>query len=156
MVGAFPAEPLKGPIAMHAAQKVVPRRVPVVAGPTQSFFMREAKALGVSQSPCIPHPRDSLASRSSCYRPGTGFNLTRRYLIQHEVFFMSDMGCGAGGVVKPGMQRLLRFMLPCPDPETCTVRGLHPNSSPVSQYTCHGNAGVVGKMNLKMTKVLGP
>ena len=76
MVGAFPAEPLKGPIAMHAAQKGVPRRVPVVVGPTQSFFMREAKALGVSQSPCIPHPRDSLASRSSCYRPGTGFNLT--------------------------------------------------------------------------------
>ncbi|NP_001071322.1 B-lymphocyte antigen CD20 [Bos indicus x Bos taurus] len=49
MVGAFPAEPLKGPIAMHAAQKVVPRRVPVVVGPTQSFFMREAKALGAVQ-----------------------------------------------------------------------------------------------------------
>uniref|UniRef100_A0A8C6DE52 Membrane spanning 4-domains A1 n=1 Tax=Moschus moschiferus TaxID=68415 RepID=A0A8C6DE52_MOSMO len=49
VVGAFPAEPLKGPIAMHAAQKVIPRRVPVVVGPTQSFFMREAKALGAVQ-----------------------------------------------------------------------------------------------------------
>lgn len=72
MVGAFPAE---GPTAMHAAQKVIPRRVPAVVGPTQSFFMREAKALGVSQSRRIPQPRDSLASRSSHYGPGTGFNL---------------------------------------------------------------------------------
>uniref|UniRef100_A0A8C2RS14 B-lymphocyte antigen CD20 n=1 Tax=Capra hircus TaxID=9925 RepID=A0A8C2RS14_CAPHI len=49
VVGAFPAEPLKGPPAMHAAQKGVPRRVPAVVGPTQSFFMREAKALGAVQ-----------------------------------------------------------------------------------------------------------
>jgi len=114
MVGAFPAEPLKGPIAMHAAQKVVPRRVPVVVGPTQSFFMREAKALGVSQSPCIPHPRDSLASGSSCYRPGTGFNMTRRYLIQHEVFFMSDMGCGAGGWSNQGCRDYCGLCSPAP------------------------------------------
>ncbi|KAI4537189.1 hypothetical protein MG293_012052 [Ovis ammon polii] len=49
VVGAFPAEPLKGPPAMHAAQKGVPRRVPTAVGPTQSFFMREAKALGAVQ-----------------------------------------------------------------------------------------------------------
>ncbi|XP_068845361.1 B-lymphocyte antigen CD20-like [Capricornis sumatraensis] len=49
VVGAFPAEPLKGPPAMHAAQKGVPRRAPAVVGPTQSFFMREAKALGAVQ-----------------------------------------------------------------------------------------------------------
>ncbi|XP_043770541.1 B-lymphocyte antigen CD20 [Cervus elaphus] len=46
VVGAFPAE---GPPAMHAAQKGIPRRAPAVVGPTQSFFMREAKALGAVQ-----------------------------------------------------------------------------------------------------------
>ncbi|KAB0396864.1 hypothetical protein E2I00_004699 [Balaenoptera physalus] len=45
MSGAFPA----GPIAMQPVQKLIPRRVPSVVGATQSFFMRESKALG-------PHP----------------------------------------------------------------------------------------------------
>eukprot|EP00069_Balaena_mysticetus_P003768 bmy_16533T0 len=45
MSGAFPA----GPIAMQPVQKLIPRRVPTVVGATQSFFMRESKALG-------PHP----------------------------------------------------------------------------------------------------
>lgn len=49
MSGAFPAEPLKGPLAMHPVHKGVPRKMPTVVGPTQSFFMRESKALGAVQ-----------------------------------------------------------------------------------------------------------
>uniref|UniRef100_A0A8C3YWH3 Membrane spanning 4-domains A1 n=1 Tax=Catagonus wagneri TaxID=51154 RepID=A0A8C3YWH3_9CETA len=49
MIGAFPADPVKGPIAMHPVPKLIPRRVPSVVGPTQSFFMRESKALGAVQ-----------------------------------------------------------------------------------------------------------
>ncbi|XP_061059409.1 B-lymphocyte antigen CD20-like [Eubalaena glacialis] len=45
MGGAFPA----GPIAMQPVQKLIPRRVPTVVGATQSFFMRESKALGAVQ-----------------------------------------------------------------------------------------------------------
>ncbi|XP_059961322.1 B-lymphocyte antigen CD20 [Mesoplodon densirostris] len=45
MSGAFPA----GPIAMQPVQKLIPRRVPAVVGATQSFFMRESKALGAVQ-----------------------------------------------------------------------------------------------------------
>ncbi|XP_068411976.1 B-lymphocyte antigen CD20 [Eschrichtius robustus] len=45
MSGAFPA----GPIAMQPVQKLIPRRVPSVVGATQSFFMRESKALGAVQ-----------------------------------------------------------------------------------------------------------
>lgn len=74
MSGAFPADPMKGPIAMQPAKKIIPRKVSPVVGPTQSFFMRESKALGVSQLPSIPYPRDSLDYRSRCYRPGSGFN----------------------------------------------------------------------------------
>lgn len=73
MSGAFPADPTKGPIAMQPVKKIIPRKVSPVVGPTQSFFMRESKALGVSQLPSIPYSRDSLAYRSRCYRPGTGF-----------------------------------------------------------------------------------
>ncbi|XP_005408155.1 PREDICTED: B-lymphocyte antigen CD20 isoform X2 [Chinchilla lanigera] len=46
--GTFPAEPPKGPISMQPANKVSFQRVPAV-GPTQSFFMRESKALGAIQ-----------------------------------------------------------------------------------------------------------
>ncbi|XP_037374181.1 B-lymphocyte antigen CD20 [Talpa occidentalis] len=49
MSAAFPAEPARGPVAMHPAQKLVPRKMPPMVGPTQSFFMREAKALGAVQ-----------------------------------------------------------------------------------------------------------
>lgn len=49
MSGAFPAHPVKGPTAMQPAQKIIPRRVASVVGPTQSFFMRQSKAMGVSQ-----------------------------------------------------------------------------------------------------------
>ncbi|XP_065739120.1 B-lymphocyte antigen CD20-like [Phocoena phocoena] len=45
MSGAF----LAGPIAMQPVQKLIPRRVPSVVGATQSFFMRESKALGAVQ-----------------------------------------------------------------------------------------------------------
>ncbi|XP_008838954.1 B-lymphocyte antigen CD20 [Nannospalax galili] len=47
--GTFPAEPTKGPLAMQVAQKVNLRRTPSIVGPTQSFFMRESKALGAVQ-----------------------------------------------------------------------------------------------------------
>ncbi|XP_059785721.1 B-lymphocyte antigen CD20-like [Balaenoptera ricei] len=43
--GAFPA----GPIATQPVQKLIPRRAPSVVGATQSFFMRESKALGAVQ-----------------------------------------------------------------------------------------------------------
>ncbi|XP_036916378.1 B-lymphocyte antigen CD20 isoform X3 [Sturnira hondurensis] len=49
MSGALPAHPVKGPMAMKPAQKIVPRRVASVVGPTQNFFMRESKALGAVQ-----------------------------------------------------------------------------------------------------------
>ncbi|XP_057584790.1 B-lymphocyte antigen CD20 [Hippopotamus amphibius kiboko] len=46
----FPADPMKGPIAMQPLQKPIPRRVVAsTMGPTQSFFMRESKALGAVQ-----------------------------------------------------------------------------------------------------------
>uniref|UniRef100_A0A8C6DA68 Membrane spanning 4-domains A1 n=1 Tax=Moschus moschiferus TaxID=68415 RepID=A0A8C6DA68_MOSMO len=45
VVGAFPAEPLKGPIAMHAAQKVIPRRVPVVKLVTAGTVENEWKKI---------------------------------------------------------------------------------------------------------------
>lgn len=66
MSGAFPAETRKGPIATHPIQKGMSRRMPSVVGPTQSFFMRESKALGVSQLPSISYPRGFLAYGSSC------------------------------------------------------------------------------------------
>ncbi|XP_010631370.1 B-lymphocyte antigen CD20 [Fukomys damarensis] len=47
--GTFPAEPTKGPISMQPAQKVNLQRVLSAVGPTQSFFMRESKALGAIQ-----------------------------------------------------------------------------------------------------------
>lgn len=74
MSGAFPADPMKGPIAMQPAKKTITRKVSPVVGPTQSFFMRESKTLGVSQLPSNPYPRDSLAYRSKCYRLGIGFS----------------------------------------------------------------------------------
>lgn len=49
MSGGFPADPMKGPIAMQPVKKIVPRTMPSVVGPTQSFFMRESKALGAVQ-----------------------------------------------------------------------------------------------------------
>ncbi|KAF6104897.1 membrane spanning 4-domains A1 [Phyllostomus discolor] len=49
MSGAFPEHPVKGPMAMQPAQKIIPRRMASVVGPTQSFFMRQSKALGAVQ-----------------------------------------------------------------------------------------------------------
>ncbi|XP_070284192.1 B-lymphocyte antigen CD20-like isoform X2 [Myotis yumanensis] len=49
MSGAFPEDPTKGPIAMQPVKKIIPRKVSPVVGPTQSFFMRESKALGAVQ-----------------------------------------------------------------------------------------------------------
>ncbi|XP_004682802.1 PREDICTED: B-lymphocyte antigen CD20 [Condylura cristata] len=46
---AFPAEPARGPISVHPSQKLVPRKMSPIVGPTQSFFLREAKALGAVQ-----------------------------------------------------------------------------------------------------------
>ncbi|XP_030895059.1 B-lymphocyte antigen CD20 isoform X2 [Leptonychotes weddellii] len=47
--GTFQADPMKGPTAMHPVQKIIPKRMPSVVGPTQNFFMRESKTLGVIQ-----------------------------------------------------------------------------------------------------------
>ena len=47
MSGPFPAEPTKGPLAMQPAPKVNLKSTSSLVGPTQSFFMRESKALGV-------------------------------------------------------------------------------------------------------------
>uniref|UniRef100_A0A2K6B324 Membrane spanning 4-domains A1 n=1 Tax=Macaca nemestrina TaxID=9545 RepID=A0A2K6B324_MACNE len=47
--GTFPAEPMKGPIAMQPGPKPLLRRMSSLVGPTQSFFMRESKALGAVQ-----------------------------------------------------------------------------------------------------------
>ncbi|XP_037060750.1 B-lymphocyte antigen CD20 isoform X2 [Peromyscus leucopus] len=47
--GTFPIESTKGPLAMQPSQKVNLRRTSSLMGPTQSFFMRESKALGVVQ-----------------------------------------------------------------------------------------------------------
>ncbi|XP_012499302.1 PREDICTED: B-lymphocyte antigen CD20-like [Propithecus coquereli] len=47
--GTFPAEPMKGPIAVQPVQKVTLRRMSTPLGPTQSFFMRESKAFGAVQ-----------------------------------------------------------------------------------------------------------
>lgn len=49
MTGAFPADSVKGAAALHPAQRVIPRKTSSVVGPTQSFFMRESKALGAVQ-----------------------------------------------------------------------------------------------------------
>uniref|UniRef100_A0A8C9LUL7 Membrane spanning 4-domains A1 n=1 Tax=Piliocolobus tephrosceles TaxID=591936 RepID=A0A8C9LUL7_9PRIM len=43
------AEPMKGPIAMQPGPKPLLRRMSSLVGPTQSFFMRESKALGAVQ-----------------------------------------------------------------------------------------------------------
>ncbi|PNJ22201.1 MS4A1 isoform 8, partial [Pongo abelii] len=42
-------EPMKGPIAMQPGPKPLFRRMSSLVGPTQSFFMRESKALGAVQ-----------------------------------------------------------------------------------------------------------
>ncbi|XP_059116403.1 B-lymphocyte antigen CD20 isoform X2 [Peromyscus eremicus] len=47
--GTFPIESTKGPLAMQPSQKVNLRRTSSLVGPTQSFFMRESKALGAVQ-----------------------------------------------------------------------------------------------------------
>ncbi|XP_045414127.1 B-lymphocyte antigen CD20 [Lemur catta] len=47
--GTFPAEPMKGPIAVQPVPKVTLRRMSAPIGPTQSFFMRESKAFGAVQ-----------------------------------------------------------------------------------------------------------
>lgn len=47
--GAFPADPMKGPIAMQPVKKIIPRKASPVVGSTQHFFMRESKALGAVQ-----------------------------------------------------------------------------------------------------------
>ncbi|XP_015974531.1 B-lymphocyte antigen CD20 isoform X2 [Rousettus aegyptiacus] len=49
MSGAFPAGPTKGPVAAQPVQRIIPRRMPPTVGPTQSFFLRESKALGATQ-----------------------------------------------------------------------------------------------------------
>ncbi|XP_053418488.1 B-lymphocyte antigen CD20 [Nycticebus coucang] len=47
--GTFPAEPMKGPLSAQPVQNVTLRRMSSLVGPTQSFFMRQAKALGAVQ-----------------------------------------------------------------------------------------------------------
>ncbi|OBS79613.1 hypothetical protein A6R68_22185, partial [Neotoma lepida] len=47
--GTFPIESTKGPLTMQPSQKVNLRRTSSLVGPTQSFFMRESKALGAVQ-----------------------------------------------------------------------------------------------------------
>ncbi|XP_017354339.1 B-lymphocyte antigen CD20 [Cebus imitator] len=47
--GAFPGEPMKGPIATQPGPKPVLGRMSSLMGPTQSFFLRESKALGAVQ-----------------------------------------------------------------------------------------------------------
>ncbi|PNI45097.1 LOW QUALITY PROTEIN: MS4A1 isoform 6, partial [Pan troglodytes] len=42
-------EPMKGSIAMQSGPKPLFRRMSSLVGPTQSFFMRESKALGAVQ-----------------------------------------------------------------------------------------------------------
>ncbi|KAF6333619.1 membrane spanning 4-domains A1 [Rhinolophus ferrumequinum] len=50
MSGGFPADPpMKRPVAMQPAQKLIPRTMPSMVGPTQGFFIRESKALGAVQ-----------------------------------------------------------------------------------------------------------
>ncbi|XP_045872199.1 B-lymphocyte antigen CD20 [Meles meles] len=49
MSGTFQADPMKGPTAMHPVQKIIPKRMTSVVGPTQNFFMRESKTLGAVQ-----------------------------------------------------------------------------------------------------------
>ncbi|KAM4846572.1 B-lymphocyte antigen CD20 [Thomomys bottae] len=48
-MGMFPAEPIKGSIGMQPTPNMNFRRMSSLAGPTQSFFMRESKALGAVQ-----------------------------------------------------------------------------------------------------------
>jgi hypothetical protein len=85
--GIFPVEPTKGPIGMQPAQKVNLGRMSSVVSPMPSFFMRELKALGVSWSPSVPHPRDSLACSSYCYRSSIQSNLKGS---DPSMLFMSD------------------------------------------------------------------
>ncbi|XP_069326179.1 B-lymphocyte antigen CD20 [Eulemur rufifrons] len=47
--GTFPAEPMKGPVAVQPVPKVTLRRMSAPIGPTQTFFMRESKAFGAVQ-----------------------------------------------------------------------------------------------------------
>ncbi|XP_032139175.1 B-lymphocyte antigen CD20 isoform X1 [Sapajus apella] len=47
--GTFPAEPMKGPIATQPGRKPILGRMSSLMGPTQSFFLRESKALGAVQ-----------------------------------------------------------------------------------------------------------
>ncbi|XP_032214863.1 B-lymphocyte antigen CD20 isoform X2 [Mustela erminea] len=49
MSGIFQADPMKGPTAMHPIQKIIPKRMTSVVGPTQNFFMRESKTMGAVQ-----------------------------------------------------------------------------------------------------------
>nr|XP_010333500.1 B-lymphocyte antigen CD20 isoform X2 [Saimiri boliviensis boliviensis] len=47
--GTFPAEPMKGLIATQPGPKPILGRMSSSVGPTQSFFLRESKALGAAQ-----------------------------------------------------------------------------------------------------------
>ncbi|XP_039109464.1 B-lymphocyte antigen CD20-like isoform X2 [Hyaena hyaena] len=49
MSGTLPEDVMKGPTAMHPVQKIIPKKMSSVVGPTQSFFMRESKPLGAVQ-----------------------------------------------------------------------------------------------------------
>lgn len=100
MSGTFQADPMKGPTAMHPVQKIIPKRMTSVVGPTQNFFMRESKTMGVSQLHSILYPRDSLAHKNRCCRPGRECNPTKKYLIQPKVFFVSDTICQIRDVQK--------------------------------------------------------
>lgn len=131
MSGTFQAGPVKGPTAMHPAQKIIPKRMPSVVGPTQNFFMRESKALGVSQLHSILYPRDSLAYRSKCHRPGTECNPTRRYLIQPEVFFVSD----TMRQMRDGLRSYYSDLSPF-DFVICIFRGLPPASQARLPWKC--------------------
>ncbi|XP_045341329.1 B-lymphocyte antigen CD20 [Leopardus geoffroyi] len=49
MSGTLPADAMKGPTAMNPVQKIIPKKMPSVVGPTQNFFMKESKPLGAVQ-----------------------------------------------------------------------------------------------------------
>ncbi|NP_001009388.1 B-lymphocyte antigen CD20 [Felis catus] len=49
MSGTLPADAMKSPTAMNPVQKIIPKKMPSVVGPTQNFFMKESKPLGAVQ-----------------------------------------------------------------------------------------------------------
>lgn len=138
---------------MHPVQKIIPKKMSSVVGPTQSFFMRESKPLGVSQLHSGPYRKDSLASTGRGYKPGTECNPTRRWLIQHEVSFMSDMVCQIGDV-----QRRCHSDLTSPlDFAVCILKGLTSQFvTSIPDISVLEMSQVMRKVDLNKTKVLAP